>query len=42
MEPMPFSARFTRRWRQVGVGVVIVALVAAACLYLGALPARGF
>lgn len=42
MLPMPFSARRTRSLRQGVVGLVLAALLLAACLYLGSLPARLF
>jgi hypothetical protein len=39
---MPWAARLTRRVRQVVVGLVVLALLLMACLYLGSLPARLF
>ena len=42
MLPMPFSARLTRRLRQVVVILVVLVLLLVACLYLGSLPARLF
>lgn len=42
MLPMPLSARLTRRLRQVVVGLVVLAVLLVACLYLGSLPARLF